>query len=66
MSDPPDGIEPRRPPTPRWVKVFGAIALVLLVLIILMLAGVFGEGHGPRRHLGGAGPGTPHQNTTIS
>jgi uncharacterized cupredoxin-like copper-binding protein len=45
--------------TPRWVKVFGIIAIVLVVLVILMLTGVFGEGHGPGRHLGGAPGDTP-------
>ena len=38
------------PPTPRWVKAFGIIALILVVLfIILQLTGVAGE-HGPGRH----------------
>jgi hypothetical protein len=38
--------------TPRWVKVFGAIALLLVLLIGgLMLFG--GGSHGPGRHLGG-------------
>jgi hypothetical protein len=33
--------------TPRWVKVFGLIALVLVVLfVVLLLTG----GHGPSRH----------------
>ncbi|MFN2511858.1 MAG: hypothetical protein ABR568_10490 [Pyrinomonadaceae bacterium] len=33
--------------TPRWVKVFGIIAIVLaLLFVILMLAG-----HGPGRHI---------------
>ncbi len=42
--------------TPRWVKVFGVIALVLVVLLaILLLSG----GHGPGRHTGGAGGHTP-------
>lgn len=36
--------------TPRWVKVFGVIALVVAVLfIVLMFAG--GGRHGPRRHM---------------
>jgi SAM-dependent methyltransferase len=44
--------------TPRWVKVFGAIALVVvLLLVILMLTGGSG-GHGPGRH-GGAGHTAP-------
>jgi hypothetical protein len=35
---------PPYPGTPRWVKVFGIIALVLLVVIMLL------TGHGPGRH----------------
>lgn len=35
--------------TPRWVHVFGIIALVLVLLfVILLLTG--GGGHGPGRH----------------
>jgi ABC-type transporter Mla subunit MlaD len=35
--------------TPRWVYVFGIIALVVVLLFaILLLAG--GGGHGPSRH----------------
>lgn len=35
--------------TPRWVKVFGILALILaLLFVILMLAG---GNHGPGRHL---------------
>ena len=48
---------PPYPGTPRWVKVFGIIALVLALLVgIIVLTGVGGE-HGPGRHLppGGAG-----------
>ncbi len=38
--------------TPLWVKVFGIIALlVVLLFIILTLAG--GGNHGPGRHTGG-------------
>jgi hypothetical protein len=46
-----------QPGMPRWVKVFGiiAIALVLLVVVIMLVSG--GE-HGPGRHLpGGETPG---------
>jgi len=56
MADPPsnpdadDAVAVDREPTtstPRWVKVFGVIALVLLLLfVIALLAG----GHGPGRH----------------
>ncbi len=35
---------------PRWVKVFGVIALVLVVMFLLLRAGVFGGEHGPGRH----------------
>ena len=40
-----------RPGTPRWVKVFGIIALVLVLLVgIIMVTGIGGE-HGPGRHI---------------
>lgn len=36
--------------TPRWVKVFGGISLVVIVVfIVLLLLG--GGQHGPSRHL---------------
>lgn len=38
------------PSTPRWVKVFGIIAIVLILLfVILKLTGIGGN-HGPGRH----------------
>jgi hypothetical protein len=62
-------IEDRPPSMPRWVKVFGIIALVLVLLLgIMLLTGVGGD-HGPGRHRpsGGAGGHTPpasgHENT---
>ena len=61
MADPPP-----YPGTPRWVKVSGLIALVLVLLVgIMLLAGV-GGGHGPGRHLpsGGAGGHTPPSSVT--
>jgi hypothetical protein len=44
-------------PAPRWVKVFGIIGVVFVLLIIVMLL----TGHGPGRHMhsGLSGPGTP-------
>jgi hypothetical protein len=33
--------------TPRWVKVFGIVGAVLVLLIIVMLV----SGHGPGRHM---------------
>jgi hypothetical protein len=43
------GSTPSTPPgTPRWVKVFGIIVLVLvLTFVILHLAGLSPAGHGP-------------------
>ena len=43
--------EPRRvdqtpPGVPRWVKVFGIVAALVVVLVIVMLF----AGHGPSRH----------------
>jgi ABC-type transporter Mla subunit MlaD len=71
MADPPrypdtdddTGVGPDRESitgTPRWVKVFGIIAIVVVLLfVILMFAG--GGTHGPGRHtlsgdLGGQAP----------
>ncbi len=52
--------DPGSPPkTPRWVKVFGIIAIVLLVVLVIGLitnqAGP-GGGHGPGRHMPGGNP----------
>lgn len=38
------------PGTPRWVKVFGIIALVVLLLIVTLKLTGFGGEHGPSRH----------------
>ena len=51
--------------TPRWVKVFGIIALVLVLLVVVKLL-IGGGGHGPGRHLGARGdtaPSSGQQNT---
>jgi hypothetical protein len=61
MADPTTG-------PPRWVKVFGIVALVVVVLfVILLLTGGPGR-HGPGRHISGpgvavqpAGLTAPHQ-----
>ena len=42
-----------RPPTPRWVKVFGVIAAVVILLFVILL--LTGNGHGPGRHTGPGG-----------
>jgi hypothetical protein len=41
----------REPPagTPRWVKVFGLVALVAVVLFVVVLL-IGGGEHGPSRH----------------
>lgn len=41
-------------PTPRWVKVFGIIAIVLVLLFLIMQ--LTGGGHGPGRHIQSDGP----------
>jgi hypothetical protein len=50
MADPiPTPERSAPPPTPRWVKVFGIILVVVVLLVgIALLAG--GE-HGPGRHM---------------
>lgn len=59
------GLAPDRRRTtgaPRWVKVFGIIALGLAVLFVgLKLTGLGGD-HGPGRHTGGGG--TPSSGVT--
>jgi len=53
--------------TPRWVKVFGLIALTLVLLVgVLLLTG--GGSHGPGRHTssGDAGGQTPPSSVTES
>ena len=37
---------PPYPDTPRWVKVFGIIAIVVVLLVVFMLL----TSHGPGRH----------------
>jgi hypothetical protein len=70
MADPPrdpdtgddTGLRPitDRPPTaPRWVKVLGIIALVLVLFFVLRLLLGAGGGHGPGRHRGGGGATAP-------
>jgi len=52
---------PAYPGTPRWVKIVGAVSLVLLLVLgFLLVTGVGGE-HSPSRHLpfGGAGGSLP-------
>ncbi|MGM0875727.1 MAG: hypothetical protein ACQEWV_13230 [Bacillota bacterium] len=39
------------PSTPRWVKVFGIIAIVLALLFVIMHLTGIGGNHGPGRHI---------------
>lgn len=64
MPDPSREPESREHRTPRWVKAFAIIGIVLalLVVIVLLVGGGLG-GHGPGRHLpgrdgGDAAPGS--------
>ena len=41
---------PPYPGTPRWVKVFGAIIVFVLILAALLMHLRGPGGHGPRRH----------------
>jgi hypothetical protein len=53
--------------TPRWVKVFGIIALVVVLLfLIMMFTRGPGGGHGPSRHIrsGDTGGQTPLSSIT--
>jgi hypothetical protein len=59
-------VDPSRDPhaRPRWVKVLGIVALVVVALIIIiMLAG--GE-HGPGRHTPDSGIGSDRESTTSA
>lgn len=38
------------PATPRWVKLFGIIAIMVVVLIGFILFSGLGGPHGPQRH----------------
>ncbi len=49
--------QPSPPGAPRWVKIAGIIALVVVLAVVVML--LIG-GHGPGRHLGG-----DHAATTV-
>ena len=48
-----------RPPTPRWVKLFGIIVIILILLMVIMM--LLPGGHGPSRHIpsGDRGADTP-------
>lgn len=41
---------PEYPGAPRWVKIAGILAAV--VVVVLVIAALVGSGHGPQRHFG--------------
>jgi hypothetical protein len=43
---------PPYPGTPRWVKMFGIIGIVVVLVLVIM---IFGS-HGPGRHTSPGGP----------
>lgn len=56
MTDPPRSADAdyhvtAYPGAPRWVKAFGVIAILVVLLVILRLTVFGGHGHGPGRHL---------------
>ncbi|HEX9705702.1 MAG TPA: hypothetical protein VGA20_10675 [Gemmatimonadales bacterium] len=48
---------PAYPGTPRWVKVFGIVVLVLVLLVVVIMATGVGGRHGPGRHMPSAAEG---------
>ena len=59
MAEPspyPDPGEGQR--TPGWVKVFGVIALAVILLLVIVF--LVGGGHGPRRHTSSVDSGGWH------
>ena len=54
---------PHRPGAPRWVKVFAAIAVVAIVMVVVML--LAGGDHGPDRHTSGD-PGGPVSTSAVT
>lgn len=52
-----------KPPAPRWVKVFGIIAIAFVLLLAVALAtGLGGPGaHGPSRHMPGGEQQVPSE-----
>jgi hypothetical protein len=50
--NPDTGVGPGRSSTrgtPRWVKVFGIIVIILALLVVIMMS-IGGASHGPGRH----------------
>jgi hypothetical protein len=49
--------------TPRWVIVFGVIALIVVLLFVILL--LIGGGHSPRRHTSSGDAGGWHMATGL-
>lgn len=56
MSDRPGEPQPAAAGTPRWVKAFGIVALVLIVVFFVVML-IDRGGHGPSRHAPGGDNG---------
>ena len=55
------------PGTPRWVKVFGIVTAVLVLLVAILLITGVGGGHGPGRHEpSGDNPGGPASPSSVT
>ncbi|MEO8180451.1 MAG: hypothetical protein ABI895_16560 [Deltaproteobacteria bacterium] len=52
QDDIPVACDPELPATPRWVKIFGVVGLVLLVLFVLAHLAGYGLGGHMHGHLG--------------
>jgi hypothetical protein len=61
-SPDPDGDTANDTGTPRWVKVFGIIALIVILLFVILL--LTRGSHGPGRHIGGDASHTPSSGVT--
>jgi hypothetical protein len=59
-AEPDGGAAAPYPGTPRWVKLLGIAALVVVLLVLAVMLAVGGQ-HGPGRHVpsGGSGGQTP-------
>jgi hypothetical protein len=54
------------PGMPRWVKVFGIIAIALVLLVLFVILSGIGGPHGPGRHLPSSGSPDAHAPTETS
>lgn len=59
--DPDAGTEEPIAAAPRWVKVFGVVALAVVLLFVVLLVTGRGGDHGPGRHGISAGVAAPGQ-----